>query len=131
VPYLGYTCLVDHFGSMDAFYDVSEIKCRVKDAFNVYVSAEGLVLPCCWTAGRMYKWWFSDPKEEQIWDFIDSIGGKDAINAKKVGLRGALQSGLFESIEESWTVTGCANGRLKVCAMKCSKEFDVVRSQWQ
>ena len=33
--------------------------------------AEGLALLCCWTAGRMYKWWHKDPKIEQIWDHPD------------------------------------------------------------
>lgn len=123
--------LIQYFGSMDNFYDVSDIKCRVKDIFSVYISAEGLVLPCCWTAGRLYKWWHTTLKQDSIWKFIDDAGGKDAINAKLVGIDGALLTGLFDTIEKSWEIKGCANGRLKVCAMKCSKEFDVVNSQWQ
>jgi len=123
--------LIAKFGSMDEFYDISEISCRVKDIGSIYVSAEGLVLPCCWTAGRMYKWWYKDMKQDPIWKFIDSVGGKDSINAKLVGIEGVLKTGMFEEIEKSWSIKGCSNGRLKVCALKCSKDFDVVNSQWQ
>lgn len=123
--------IIEKYKSMDLFYDQSEISCRVKDKGNLYVSAEGLVLPCCWTAGRMYKWWHKDPKVEQIWNFIDAAGGKDSINAKFFGIHGVFKTNIFKRIEESWTIQGCNNGRLKVCAMKCSKEFDVVDSQYK
>lgn len=121
----------EKFGSMDSYYDVSEIQCRVKNIGSIYVSAEGLVLPCCWTAGRMYKWWHSNPKVEQIWEFIDQVGGKESLNAKLHSLEEIFATGIFDNIEKSWQIEGCSNGRLKVCAMKCSKEFDVVGSQYQ
>ena len=122
--------IAEKFGSLDAFYDVSEIDCKVKSEGNLYVSAEGLALPCCWTAGRMYKWWFKDPKEDQIWDFIEATGGKEALNAKN-GLEKVFENGFFKRIEDSWKVKGCINGKARVCAMKCSKEFDIVEAQYQ
>ena len=125
------SALLETFGSMDNFYDVSEISCRVKDIGSIYISAEGLALPCCWTAGRMYKWWHHKLKQDSIWDFIDAAGGKDAINAKKSSLESVFKTGIFDNIEKSWQIDGVNNGRLKVCAMKCSKEFDVVNSQWK
>ena len=123
--------LVEKYGSMEQYYEVSEIQCRVKETGSIYVSAEGLVLPCCWTAGRMYKWWHKDPKVEQVWQFIDAVGGKESLNAINVGLGSVFDTGIFEKIEESWNIKGCGNGRLKVCAMKCSKQFDVVGSQYE
>lgn len=119
------------FGSMDNYYDVSEIQCRVKDSGSMYVSAEGIVMPCCWTAGRMYKWWHDDPRVEQIWRFIDASGGVDALNANKRSLTEIFNTGIFDLIEKSWAVEGCNKGKLKVCAMKCSKDFDVVGSQYE
>lgn len=126
----GQTSLIEKHGSMNNYYDAAEIECRVKKTGSIYLSAEGLVLPCCWTAGRMYKWWVEDYKSEQVWDFIDRAGGKDAINAKLVGLENVFASGIFDDIEASWDKPNCASGKLKVCAMKCSKEFDVVGSQY-
>ena len=66
-----YDLLIEKYGSMDSYYDVVPINCKVKDEGNLFITAEGLALPCCWTAGRMYKWWQKDPKVEQIWQFID------------------------------------------------------------
>jgi len=122
--------IIKKYNSMDEYYDVAEISCRVKDEGSMYISAEGIILPCCWTAGRMYKWWQADPKVEQIWEFIDKAGGKDSLNAKRFGLEHVFSTGIFEDIENSWNKPNCAEGKLKVCAMKCTKEFDVVESQY-
>ena len=123
--------LIEKYGSMDAYYDVVPIKCKVKDEGNLFITAEGLAMPCCWTAGRMYKWWHKDPKQEQVWDFIDQVGGKDAINAKKHGLRAVFETGIFDNIEASWNTKGCDNGKLKVCSMKCGVEFDPFGEQFK
>ena len=123
--------LIEQYGSMDAYYDVAPINCKVKDEGSLFITAEGLAMPCCWTAGRMYKWWHKDPKVEQVWNFIDAAGGKDAVNAKKHGLRAVFETGIFDSIEKSWNIKGCSNGKLKVCAMKCGKEFDPFGEQFK
>ena len=44
-----------------------------------------------------------------------------------MGLEGVFSTGIFEMIEDSWSVKGCGNGRLKVCAMKCSKQSPCCR----
>jgi MoaA/NifB/PqqE/SkfB family radical SAM enzyme len=121
--------IIAKYGSMDDYYDVVPINCKVKDKNEIYVSAEGLVLPCCWTAGRMYKWWMKDPRTEQIWTFINDAGGKEALDARQ-GLDKVFNSGIFESIENSWNIKGCSNGKLKVCAMKCGIEFDPYKEQF-
>tara|TARA_X000001036_G_C20647870_1_gene793789 strand:+ start:585 stop:1649 length:1065 start_codon:yes stop_codon:yes gene_type:complete len=118
--------IIKKYGSMDAYYDVAPIKPKCVDKKEIYVSAEGLVLPCCWTAGRMYKWWHKDPYVEQIWDFID----KDKINAKK-GLEQVFETDIFTNISNSWNKSSCADGKLKVCAMKCGAEFDPFTEQFK
>jgi len=123
--------LLEKYGSMDAYYDVVPINCKVKDEGSLFITAEGLAMPCCWTAGRMYKWWHRDPKVEQIWNYIDSAGGKDAVSAKKHGLRAVFDTGIFDDIESSWHTKGCDNGKLKVCSMKCGIEFDPFAEQFK
>ena len=123
--------IIAKHGSMDAYYDSAEIHCKVKDEGSLFITAEGLAMPCCWTAGRMYKWWHKDPKTEQIWDFVDAAGGKDAISAKKHGLKAVFNTGIFDAIEASWNKDGVANGKLKVCAMKCGIEFDPFSEQFK
>ena len=122
--------IIEKYGNMDAYYDAAPILCKVKDEGNLFITAEGLAMPCCWTAGRMYKWWHKDPKQEQVWEFIDAAGGKDAINAKKNGLRAVFDSGIFDNIQESWSKQSVADGKLKVCSMKCGAEFDPFSEQF-
>jgi MoaA/NifB/PqqE/SkfB family radical SAM enzyme len=120
------------YGSMMEYYNRANIKCKVAgDEKNIFVTAEGLVLPCCWTAGRMYKWWHTDPKVEQIWDFIDEVGGKDSINAKLFGIQGVFDSGIMQNIQASWSKKSIAEGKLGVCAMKCGTEFDPFAAQFE
>ena len=125
-----YDKLVEKYGSMDNYYDVVPIQCKVKDEGNLFITAEGLALPCCWTAGRMYKWWQKNPKVEQIWNHIDTAGGKERLDARH-GLENVFNTGIFDSIEQSWQTKGCNNGKLKVCAMKCGAEFDPFGAQFK
>jgi MoaA/NifB/PqqE/SkfB family radical SAM enzyme len=115
------------YNSMDAYYDRAPIICKVKKDNSLFITAEGLALPCCWTAGRMYKWWHKDPKVEQIWDFIPNKGALDARN----GLAAVFDTGIFDRIQDSWSKSSCADGKLKVCAMKCGSEFDPFAEQFK
>lgn len=118
--------IINKYGSMDAYYDAAPIICKVKKDNSLFITAEGLALPCCWTAGRMYKWWHKDPKVEQIWDFIPNKSVLDARN----GLAAVFDTGIFDAIQNSWNKGSCADGKLKVCAMKCGAEFDPFSAQF-
>ena len=115
---------------MDAYYDAAPIQCKVKKEGSLFITAEGLALPCCWTAGRMYKWWHENPYKEQIWRFIDLSGGKEALDARK-GLEKVFETGIFDRIEKSWALNSCGSGKLKVCSMKCGAEFDPFTEQFK
>jgi hypothetical protein len=122
--------IINKYGTMDAYYDAAPIICKVKKDNSLFITAEGLAMPCCWTAGRMYKWWHKDPKVEQIWDFIDRAGGKDGISAKIHGIQGVFDSGIMNDIQASWTKQSIKDGKLGVCAMKCGTEFDPYGEQF-
>ena len=119
--------IINKYGTMDAYYDAAPIVCKVKKENSLFITAEGLALPCCWTAGRMYKWWHKDPKVEQIWNFIPD---KSVLDARK-GLSKVFDSGIFEDIQNSWSKPSCADGKLKVCSMKCGAEFDPFAEQFK
>ena len=121
--------IIKKYGSMDAYFDAAPIVCKVKKEGSLFITAEGLALPCCWTAGRMYKWWHKDPYVEQIWTHIDIAGGKEAINAKN-GLESVFATGIFDNIERSWGLESCNLGKLKVCATKCGAEWDPFTDQF-
>ena len=119
--------IINKYGSMDAYYDAAPIVCKVAKEKSLFITAEGLALPCCWTAGRMYKWWHKDPKIEQIWDFIPNKRKLDA----RLGLRKVFETGVFDDIQSSWNKSSCSDGKLKVCAMKCGAEFDPFAEQFK
>jgi MoaA/NifB/PqqE/SkfB family radical SAM enzyme len=118
------------YGSMKQYYDSCGIKCKVAKEKNIFITAEGLLMPCCWTAGRMYKWWHKDYRVEQIWDHIDLSGGVDGINVIENDLEEVMNGPLLKSIEQSWTKSSLENGKLGVCAMKCGEEFDPFGAQF-
>ena len=119
--------IINKYGTMDAYYDAAPIICKVKKDNSLFITAEGLALPCCWTAGRMYKWWHKNPKVEQIWDFIPDKTVLDARN----GLEEVFNTGIFNRIQDSWSKESVADGKLKVCAMKCGAEFDPFAEQFK
>lgn len=119
------------YGSMKQYYDTAKINCKVAKDKNIFVTAEGTLMPCCWTAGRMYKWWHSDPKVEQIWDFIDNAGGKDALSVKLHGIEGVFNTGVMKDIQDSWSKKSIEDGKLGVCSMKCGVEFDPFAEQFK
>jgi len=122
--------ILKKYGSMDNYYDAAPINCKVAKEKSLFITAEGLALPCCWTAGRMYKWWHLDPKVEQIWDHIDAAGGKGGINVIINDLKKVMEGPLLESIENSWSASSVKEGKLGVCSEKCGANFDPFAAQF-
>lgn len=124
--------LVKQYGSMLDYYNKCNIECKVSKERSIFVTAEGVLMPCCWTAGRMYKWWHEDYKAEQIWDFIDNAGGTSSINILENKIFDVIDSGkLFTSITDSWSLPSISDGKLGVCAQKCGSEFDPFAEQYK
>jgi MoaA/NifB/PqqE/SkfB family radical SAM enzyme len=94
-------------------------KCVAKK--EIYISAEGFLLPCCWTAGQMYKWYLPE-HSAQIWKHINKFD----INTLNSSVKEVMESGFLESIEKAWT----GESKLEVCAIKCNKVFDPFAAQW-
>ena len=123
--------LKEKHGSLENYFDNVEISCKVAAEKNMYLSAEGLVLPCCWVAGNMYKWW-QKPGQNQVWELIQQSGGKDAFDAKKHGLRAVLENDYFShNLVDSWGKPNTHMGKPMVCSQKCGKEFDAFKAQFQ
>lgn len=126
------TKLIEKYGSMENYNDACNIKCKVKDNGNIFITAEGYLMPCCWTAGRMYKWWKADYKAEQIWDFIANAGGADNISVIANTLQDVIDNNtLLQDIENSWSLPTIKGGKLGVCSQKCGTEFDAFSAQYK
>ncbi len=118
--------LIDKYGDMETYLNQTKIECKFATEKNIYVSAEGLVFPCCWLAGQLYKWYWSE-KHAPIWDLLPI---KDEINAKKYDIKTIINSRFFRNIKESWKLN-LDSGKLKVCALKCGNEFKPFEEQFK
>jgi MoaA/NifB/PqqE/SkfB family radical SAM enzyme len=125
------TLLQEKYGSFQAYLDKTAVDCKVQEEGSIYVSAEGYVFPCCWTAIQLYPW-YAEAKGTEIWRLLDSLpGGLESISALKLPVREILAGEFFRKlIPERWTRPSIAAGKLKVCARICGKEFDPFRDQF-
>jgi len=119
--------IAEKYGSMDEYLNKTKINCKVLKNKEIYISAEGIVLPCCWLAGQMYKWYL-EPKEAQIWDVIEDL--KDEINIKNKSLENIFKTGIFEKIASRWENSTDIE-KLKTCALKCGEELDQFSDQFK
>jgi MoaA/NifB/PqqE/SkfB family radical SAM enzyme len=120
----------DKKSPMEKYWDTASIKCKVAEEKSIYVSAEGIVQPCCWTAGQMYVWYWH-PESSQIWDLINAVG-KDNLNAKNTSLQGIVDGLFFQTLlPDSWKKTSCADGKLAVCAKTCGGKYDAFTEQFK
>ena len=121
---------VDKKTPMEKYWDTSEIKCKVAEEKSIYISAEGVVQPCCWTAGQMYVWYW-EPESSQIWNLIRVVG-KDNLNAKLTPLQTIIDGLFFQDLlPESWKKPSCAEGKLSLCAKTCGGKHDAFLEQFK
>lgn len=119
----------EKYGSMDNYLDRTPIDCKAIKNKEIYISAEGIVLPCCWLAGQMYKWYLPE-KSTQIWEIINKVDIEN-INIKYKSLQDIFNSGVFEEIQSRWNLDSCNDGKLKTCAIKCGLELDQFGDQFK
>jgi len=97
--------------------DTVPIACKVAERGSVYVSAEGLVFPCCHTA-HLYT---GGLRAEQLAALIAELpGGRDALDARRTPLAQIVDGPLFQRVfPERWSRPSIAAGRLAICAQVC------------
>ena len=126
--------LIKEFGSLNRYFDKTPIDCKVRRDREVFVSATGLVYPCCWVydqANRKTLYNVTDPFELGVENIIHDIGGTHRISAKERSLKDIIEGEFFKRIEESWNLPGLAKGRLKVCARSCGSQMDMYEKEFE
>ena len=115
---------------MEKYWDTVPIKCKVAEEKSVYVTAEGYLQPCCWTAGQMYVWYWKE-RGGQIWEAIEEVG-LDSLNLKVHSLKDVVEGRFMqEVIPNSWNKPSCAEGKLAVCAKTCGTKYDAFAEQFK
>lgn len=115
---------------IEKIWDEAVINCKVAEEKSVYVSAEGIVQPCCWTAGQMYVWYY-EPQSTQIWDLINAVE-KSSLNAINNDIEHIIDGLYFQNlIPDSWKKNSCAEGKLAVCSKTCGSKYDAFKEQFK
>lgn len=115
---------------MEKHWDSAEIKCKVAEEKSIYITAEGYLQPCCWTAGQMYVWYWKS-RGGQIWDAINQAG-IDTLDLRVHDLNDVINGKYIqEVIPDSWNKPSCAEGKLAVCAKTCGTKYDAFSEQFK
>lgn len=124
--------LQEKVGDLKSYFGQTDIDCKVINDKSIYLSAEGYVFPCCWTANQLYPWYYPE-KGSQIWKLVNDLPeGIDSLSAKKRSLAEILNGPFFKkSIPNNWEKRSLKNGRLFVCGKTCGKKFDPFSAQFQ
>lgn len=123
--------LIDKYGSLERYLDQTPIECKVAKEKSVYVSAEGLVFPCCWVGNQLYPWYF-EKQGGPVWKQLKDLPEKEkTLDGRSQGIAAVIEGDYFQKIlPASWTCNSLKEGKLKVCSKTCGTEFDPFRSQF-
>jgi hypothetical protein len=112
-----------------AYLDTTPINCKVAMSKKLYLSAEALAFPCCWTA-NIYPW-YQPLESSETWQLIRELPeGRNSIDARRHPLKEIVAGDFFQKlIPERWHRTSLAEGRLEVCSRVCG-DYDMYTSQF-
>lgn len=121
--------VVEEHGSMEEYFEQTQIDCIVNRQKSVYVSAEGLVFPCCWTANQLYLWWNKDMRSTDLYKMINRDGdGLNSLSLRKHKLSSIVNGPFFQSrLPSSWN----QKDRLRCCEEICGQTLQLYKSQFE
>jgi len=108
----------------------STINCKVlgqpenpEDKHEIYVTAQGLVMPCCWIGTIYYvpSNWFEIIQIQQV---IKKFG-EDKISLYKHTLEEVYNSGYFDIFKNGWNKDNIRCGKLGYCATTCGENNQI------
>ena len=79
-----------------------EITCLAQFRQEVYISCEGIVYPCCWTARRERERHIGRQPKDGFSDMFTSLSGRDSFSIYSNSLEEMLENELFTILAESW-----------------------------
>jgi MoaA/NifB/PqqE/SkfB family radical SAM enzyme len=109
------------------FYDSVAIDCKSIKYKSLYVSAEGLLFPCCYTASPIYA--HNNDKKDRKKIHIDLIGNKDNINIKLKSIKQIIEEKNLEKYVETWDKPSIKEGKLFTCSRSCNAKIDPYQAQ--
>lgn len=106
------------------------IACKAKAAKEIYVSATGLVWPCCFLSVHEWGQGYRQAQVDQL--FAEIEDHMDSLNFRKHSLREIIEGEFFQRhIPASWEQAKIGEGRIYECAYWCPKENGYYDSQFE
>ncbi len=96
----------------------SEVTCDAKKRKAAYISAEGFLLPCVYTATCIHLYKHKDLGDG--WKVLWEHHGKDKINLYKNNWNEIINGEFFMNVANGW-LNDYSTGRLAACGLVCSK----------
>ena len=111
------------------YLETAKISCRVATPPKIYVSAEGLVLPCCFLANLYPP--NRPPRSAPAWKLIDALPeGKRSLDARAHPIGEIIDGPLFQRmVPDGWRAGSLDGERLEPCARVCG-EHDLHGAQY-
>jgi MoaA/NifB/PqqE/SkfB family radical SAM enzyme len=110
------------------YLQTTAVSCHEKSAKQLYISAEGLVLPCGWIHDRMYGYEAEQHGDHtKLYNLFERAGGIDTINLNHNSIDKIVSGEFFRLFQNSWTNTD----RLERCSLICGSELNGIKSQNQ
>lgn len=126
--YLDHASIKERYGSLEQYYEKTAISCKVAQEKSLYISAEGLVFPCCWTANQMFTYSVKSDWHTFVERFPQGIS---SVNSKVYSLQEIVDGPIFQNLfPASWNRDSFDSGRLRVCAKTCGSEMDLFKKQF-
>jgi len=119
--------IIKEHGSIMNYIQNTIVSCKAIEEQSVYISSEGLVFPCCWTANQLYAKWWDDPSKSDVSIMLENNGGKKSINALYNDIKNILASDFYKALENSWQ----DKSRPFVCGKICGKDFKSFDEQYK
>jgi MoaA/NifB/PqqE/SkfB family radical SAM enzyme len=103
------------------YFQRATVDCMAIRDKSIYVSASGVVFPCCFLGGQVN---YSDPGEDgfklrkMLGQFGSTLTNASVSSAIKV-----VEGQWFSAIADSWEKPSTEQGKIGTCARQCGKEF--------
>lgn len=105
------------------FVTNTKISCRVLKDKSIFLSSEGLVFPCCWTAFPLNTYW-DNHDSLQIRELLEKTGGKQGIDIRHRSLKQIIEGDFFTTIAKSWESPCAKDGKQVACATQCGVDLE-------
>lgn len=119
--------IIADFGSMENYLDGTVVSCQVAESKEIYISADGYVFPCCWTAALIYSRWWEEKGTDEVTALINTSGGFNSISLHHNSIKDIVHGEFFRNIKESWRNAD----RLQICSRICGENFNQFKDQYK